>query len=289
MSTFILKWNPAISSFKMSDSIRLCKSYPFVRLNWSIWDYENAKKGDSFYMLRVGEGNIGIVMSGVFSSDPKRGRDWSGKGRTTYYCDLSIDFIIDSETKPIITSDQLEQAIPDFDWRKGHSGVKLTSQQESKLDELFANYSHAISDYFDELDQRRELVIQKSALESIKGGEFWDKMFLGVYDNEEEYLRYTGAATHDCANIAFSMDYEAAQIMLTVWFSPGRTLNITCKKIYNVKTDIYSGVSFTDEFEFSKPYVDAYVINSNGIEIICGEVEFNGLSEYDKDLIPVTI
>ena len=56
--------------------------------NWSVWEYEKAKCGDRFYMVRVGEGNTGVVMSGVFDSHPYEAADWSGKGRRTFYMDM---------------------------------------------------------------------------------------------------------------------------------------------------------------------------------------------------------
>ncbi len=45
MATFLLRWNPAISSVKDSDFKRMRERYPFVALNWSIWDYRQAMRG----------------------------------------------------------------------------------------------------------------------------------------------------------------------------------------------------------------------------------------------------
>jgi hypothetical protein len=40
MATFILKWNPAISSFTSEDFALFRKQLPRNRdLNWSVWDY----------------------------------------------------------------------------------------------------------------------------------------------------------------------------------------------------------------------------------------------------------
>jgi hypothetical protein len=159
MNTFILKWNPAISSVTMDAYKRLCRNYPFVDLNWSVWDYEHAKQDDRFYLLRVGDGITGIVMNGHFSSQPQLGEDWSGKGRATYYCDLEIDYAINPETTPILTTKQLEQAIPDFDWRGGHSGLMLTEEQASKLHTLFAEYLKTIPEIVQDFDVRRTLIV----------------------------------------------------------------------------------------------------------------------------------
>ena len=40
-------------------------------------------------------------------------------------------------------------AIPDFEWRKGHSGTLLTDEQAQKLEKLFADYLLMVQDKVD--------------------------------------------------------------------------------------------------------------------------------------------
>lgn len=75
MNTFLLLWNPAISSYTIDhcDEEFDFKEAPlgdFIDdeqyfswdLNWSVREWEKARKGDRFFMLRVGEGQPnGIV------------------------------------------------------------------------------------------------------------------------------------------------------------------------------------------------------------------------------------
>lgn len=286
MATFILKWNPAISSFTMEDCKRLCELFPFGKLNWSVWEHDKVQSCDNFYMVRVGDGVNGIVMRGMFASKPSRGSDWSGKGRVTYYCDLYINFIVDSETQPILTSEELEKAIPDFDWRRGHSGVRLTDEQEEKLDKAFAKYEKKNKALCDEIENRRSMVVQKPALETIPGGKLWDEIF-GWKENEAD--RYTESATHDCVNLSFAMDYDSHEFRLAVLFCDEDVLHIKCSKLYSFKADMSKGEMNTSWFKLSKPYKDAYALESNGLTIICGEVEFEKVTQYDKEFIPVTI
>ena len=86
--TFILMWNPSISSYTMErfdeDLIEMANGWDLEYFNWSVWDYENAQEGDAFYMVKVGPGSKGVVMSGVFTSDPYQDEDWSGKGRKVF-------------------------------------------------------------------------------------------------------------------------------------------------------------------------------------------------------------
>ena len=70
MNTIILMWNPSISSVNMHDYEQSMKNCIEEYFNWSVWDWEHAQACDRFYLVRVGEGNTGIVMKGVLSSEP---------------------------------------------------------------------------------------------------------------------------------------------------------------------------------------------------------------------------
>lgn len=65
---------------------------------------------------------------------------WSGKGRVTYYVDFIPDVLLNPDTVPILTCEELQRAIPDFDWSKGHSGLVLNDEQAHQLDTLWKNF-----------------------------------------------------------------------------------------------------------------------------------------------------
>ena len=90
-------------------------------------------------------------MSGVFTSEPFVGDDWnkSRGSKQIHYMDMQPNFIINPETMPIITTEQLQKAIPDFEWRRGHSGTLLTVEQAQKLEKLFAEYLPTVIDKMD--------------------------------------------------------------------------------------------------------------------------------------------
>lgn len=67
MNTIILMWNTNISSFKMSDYEEGLRYFWNFQLNWSIWDYKHIHKGDRFFMIRVGNNNAGVIMSGYLN------------------------------------------------------------------------------------------------------------------------------------------------------------------------------------------------------------------------------
>ncbi len=140
MATYILKWNPAISSYRTIDYLRdmeWCLSGGTSIMNWSVWDYQRIKKGDVVYMLKIGEGATGIIAKGRVKSRAYRGEDWSGKGCKTYYVDFEPTCMISPDCAPILSTSALLQAIPDFDWEGDHSGMLLTQSQSTSIDEMW--------------------------------------------------------------------------------------------------------------------------------------------------------
>lgn len=144
MSTVIFKWNPSISSYSLKDYNKEKESminHSHVWMNWSVWEHEKVRQDDTFYWLRVGADQpCGIVARGIITSRPYPGVDWSGRGRETYYVDFMPDAMFPTESELILTADTLEKAIPDFNWRGGHSGQVLSDEQAQKLDELWREH-----------------------------------------------------------------------------------------------------------------------------------------------------
>ena len=138
--TFILMWNPAISSVRLEDHQRGLENIFTEYFNWSVWDYEKARCGDRFFLVRVGEGRTGIVMSGVFDSHPYKAEDWSGRGRPTFYMDMLPNVIVNPDKAPMLQTAQLAKAIPTFDWAGGHSGRLLSQEEAQALESLWEDY-----------------------------------------------------------------------------------------------------------------------------------------------------
>lgn len=75
--------------------------------NWSVWEHDKASNGDKFFMVKVGPGTNGIVMSGEFTSEPYQGEDWSGKARQVFYMDMELKEMIHPDRCPLLSSDEL--------------------------------------------------------------------------------------------------------------------------------------------------------------------------------------
>ena len=150
--TFILMWNPAYSSVTMDYHLYCIEHFYDEPFDWSVYEWEKAHEGDRFYLVRVGEGKTGIVMSGVFTSEPYVAADWnrSRGSKQIHYMDMRPNFIVNPETMPIITTEQLQKVIPDFEWRRGHSGTLLLDKQAERLEQLFKEYLATVKDMADE-------------------------------------------------------------------------------------------------------------------------------------------
>jgi len=96
-------------------------------------------KGDLFYMLRVGGDNDGIVFQGDFISEPYEDKDWAGTTKKRHYVDIGCYNLAEPGGMPLLSVKELEAAIPEINWRKGHSGELLTPNQADALDELMRN------------------------------------------------------------------------------------------------------------------------------------------------------
>ena len=94
-------------------------------------------------------------MRGTITGAPVAYGDWSGRGRVVYYCDYEAEIRINPDTFALLTSERLRDAIPDFDWFGGHSGVVLDEGQAAKLEALWQQY---LQDMLDEFASRLELI-----------------------------------------------------------------------------------------------------------------------------------
>ena len=139
--TYLLRWNPTISSYTLNDYRNDMEEYPDgFRSNWSIYEWEEAHKGDRFFMLRTGDDKAGIVYRGEFLSDPYEGDDWAGqKGKKRQYIDIGCYDFIPADNQSPIDIELLEKEIPEIDWRKGHSGELLSEEIADKLNDLWNN------------------------------------------------------------------------------------------------------------------------------------------------------
>ena len=159
-NTVILKWNPAVSSYNL---IRFLDDIAQETRDsdWSIWEHERVRSGDTFYMVKVGCGQTGIVMRGKITTDPVVDEDWSGRGRRTYYCDYQAEIMINPDAFRLLGSDALRDNIPDFDWTGGHAGVVLDERAAAVLETMWLSY---LRGNMAEFESRLDLIRRRGLL-----------------------------------------------------------------------------------------------------------------------------
>ncbi len=137
--TYLMRWNSAISSFTEKDYEKCVENrmHGMFRMNWSIREWEEARRGDFFYMLRTGDEKAGIVFSRQFTSDPYPGDDWAGSSKLRMYVDMICMNPVEPGTKPSLSLERLQKEIPSSDWTKGHSGILLSDNMAKRLDKIW--------------------------------------------------------------------------------------------------------------------------------------------------------
>lgn len=146
-NTVILTWNPDNSDVSI---IEHNAQIPEMLTNYFCWDvheYKRAKWGDRFYLVKRGAGETGVVMSGVFTSQPYALEDKQGCVR--YYMDMSPNLMVNPLAAPILTIESLSVAIPSFDWSGSLSGCILSSEDAKKMEDLWADYIDGMRGHID--------------------------------------------------------------------------------------------------------------------------------------------
>lgn len=103
----------------------------------SISEWQEARRGDVFCMLHTGDEKAGIVFSGMFISDPYPADDWAGTTKRRMYVDMVCMNAAATDEEPLIPLEKLQNAIPAFDWAKGHSGALLPDSVWQQLSSLW--------------------------------------------------------------------------------------------------------------------------------------------------------
>ena len=148
--TFLMRWEADDDSFTDDDLevfMRDMENGSF-HMDWLISDWEEARRGDFFYMIRTGDDRAGIVMNGQIISDPYPVESLSGDFDHAMCVDVVCMNVVEPGGEPHISLKELQTAIPEFDWEKGQSGELLTGEVAKKLAALWS----PDTDDWDDLD-----------------------------------------------------------------------------------------------------------------------------------------
>lgn len=152
--TLLLFWDPLSSHYSMGDFEDDLKEISFTYdmdpLLWGINNPKDIEQGIEFLIVKIGEGNCGIVMSGLVLSDSHYDEHNKRYCRRNYKTDCDVTLGISEMYHPvrseIITLEQLKAAFPDVPLDGSCNEFILDEGQSRLLSELKARF---ISDHPD--------------------------------------------------------------------------------------------------------------------------------------------
>lgn len=147
-NTAILTWNPEESGFSVEEHNEQIPRLLTDFFHWHIQTSEKPKWGDRFYLIKVGGGERGIVMSGVFIS---KAYEIANGQYDAPYMDMHVNFILNPKEAPMLTTDELSKLIPSFDWEQSPSGCMLSSEEAQKMEHIWKQYLLKVEKCNDEL------------------------------------------------------------------------------------------------------------------------------------------
>lgn len=137
MNTYILRWNPAISSYKKKAHLNLIshlkKGQLPAQFDWSVREWENLKKDDFFILQQVGTESDGIAMIGKFAGQCEEGNSWRRDGTKVHYALMWIMNAFDCDKKNVLPGSRYEKLFPEIKWHGGSSGILVEEKIAEKL------------------------------------------------------------------------------------------------------------------------------------------------------------
>lgn len=141
MSSYLLTWNPKewpqekfdeyFDKFKLGETLR-----------WSCGNTKKIAKGDSFYLLKQGKGNKGIIGSGIVCQTPYVAAHYQAKmadnGKTALYVDIKFEYLSHPNKSIPISRDELNSpALSCSIWDVRGSGKSIPIEIESELKKIW--------------------------------------------------------------------------------------------------------------------------------------------------------
>lgn len=170
--TFVMRWNTDDSCYKMADFTDAVEKFKdsSLCLRWDISEYDKVHPGDLCYMIRTGKGEHGVVMRGIIDGTPFI--DPNDTEQQRHFVKLRITHIMapDSDTE-LLTTQDLSQQMPCFDWENGKSGELLDAKSARTLENMWRTY-----------DERMQKRLRREASMSYE-----DRLFLWMPSHKQMF------------------------------------------------------------------------------------------------------
>ena len=199
--TFILRWNPEISSWNKAN-FEIDYGFGFydssldfpVYMNWSIYEWDKLEVGDEFYMFTTGDDNQSkLVLHGQFISPSYCDDNWreGSYKRIIHYADFYTLSAFHPDSDCSIPVSSLRDVIPDYDFGHGHAGMVLDVDTAAKLRDKLSEHRLKL------IEKRKErgLYTPRTISETLSIPEASDR----IYINDSRFKLVEGFKT-DCSD-----------------------------------------------------------------------------------------
>lgn len=142
---YFLLWNPDKWQWPAKQLAKFAAGKP-VRDSWNTGNNNSVKRGEQFFLFAVGEGNRGVVGSGVFTSSPIPRPKYDGSGKLVPTADCLFETLLAIDQR--LPAEILEHQIPSYRFKFQSSGVSITGEPLSRLRFLWEQHaasSHNLS------------------------------------------------------------------------------------------------------------------------------------------------
>ncbi len=141
MKLFLLRWNPAVSSWKDADfreALAKHRERP-VPMDWSVREWERLEAWDWAVLCRVGTDVDGIVAIGRFDGRVEESDSWRKDGSKCHYAFFWMHVVQDPLQTGRLLAETLERTVPGIDWHGGHAGVAVPPESAPALARAIAD------------------------------------------------------------------------------------------------------------------------------------------------------
>uniref|UniRef100_UPI0025F868EC hypothetical protein n=1 Tax=Treponema sp. TaxID=166 RepID=UPI0025F868EC len=115
MKTFILRWNPNISSYTLKDQKKDIKAIlkgKLSSMDWSVREWEKIEVNDFWILQTVGTDYDGISAFGTFTGKTAKAKSWRRDGTKVHYAQMIVWAIIDRNISKKFAASEMENLCP---------------------------------------------------------------------------------------------------------------------------------------------------------------------------------
>jgi 5-methylcytosine-specific restriction protein A len=171
--TFLLAWNPKRWRWaNIDDMSAKVNNDEIIFDRWSSGVSKQARKGDRFFLIRLGEEPRGIFASGIIEEDSFEDLHWdeekASAGETTNYVSIRYDTLINPETEPILSREVLNSSnLSEMHWDTQMSGIQIPDQISQELENVWASFKKSTIFSFPEEIETEQVEIFEGTVRRI--------------------------------------------------------------------------------------------------------------------------